>query len=132
MNAQDFTIEEPDKSAVWSRMSYEEKNRTLYERQVALLDLFLSKHAIDSAQYEKSLHNLTAKFKRYTQQPFLLEDEHDRSLLFISRRSARLPLGDFAERSIGPFMGPKQDHTADVADSERRDVLLIVRLPLRG
>ena len=64
MNAQDFTIEEPDKSAVWSRMSYEEKNRTLYERQVALLDLFLSKHAIDSAQYEKSLHDLTAKFKR--------------------------------------------------------------------
>ena len=45
-------------------MSYEEKNRELLERQVALLDLFLEKHAIDSAQYEKSLHDLTAKFKR--------------------------------------------------------------------
>lgn len=65
MSTQDFTIEEnPDKQATWNRMSYDEKNKTLYERQVALLDLFLSKHAIDSAQYEKSLHDLTAKFKR--------------------------------------------------------------------
>ena len=65
MNTQDFTIEEnPDKQAAWSRMSYAENNRELLERQVALLDLFLSKHAIDSAQYEKSLHDLTAKFKR--------------------------------------------------------------------
>ena len=62
-NTHDFTIEEPDKQAAWSRMSYEEKNRELLERQVALLQLFLEKHEIDRAQYEKSLHDLTAKMK---------------------------------------------------------------------
>ncbi len=62
MNTQDFTIEEPDKSAAWSRMSYEEKNRELLERQVALLQLFLEKHAIDRTQYEKSFADLKAKF----------------------------------------------------------------------
>ena len=61
MTIQDFTIEEPDKQAAWSRMSYEEKYRELLERQVALLQLFLSKHAIDRAQYEKSLHDLNLK-----------------------------------------------------------------------
>lgn len=60
---EDFT-EEPDKSAAWSRMSYEEKNKTLYERQVALLQLFLEKDAIDRAQYEKSLHDLESKMNR--------------------------------------------------------------------
>lgn len=63
MNTQDFTIEEPDKSAAWSRMSYEEKNKALYERQVKLLNLFLEKNAIDRTQYEKSLADLTAKMK---------------------------------------------------------------------
>ena len=62
MNTQDFTIEEPDKQAAWSRMSYEEKNREQLERQKRLLDLFLSKHAIDRTQYENSLADLTAKF----------------------------------------------------------------------
>ena len=38
--------------------------KELYERQVALLQLFLEKHAIDRTQYEKSLHDLTAKFKK--------------------------------------------------------------------
>ena len=64
MNTQVFTIEEnPDKQAAWSRMSYEEKNRELLERQVALLQLFLEKQEIDRAQYEKTLHDLTAKMK---------------------------------------------------------------------
>lgn len=64
MNTHDFTIEEnPDKQAAWSRMSYEEKNRELLERQAALLQLFLEKHAIDRAQYEKTLHDLKDKFK---------------------------------------------------------------------
>ena len=54
-------IEESE--AAWSRMSYQEKNRELFARQKRLLDLFLEKHAIDRTQYEKSLHDLTAKFK---------------------------------------------------------------------
>ena len=60
MNA-DFT-EEPQALAAWSRLSYAEKNKALFERQKRLLELFLSKHAIDRAQYEKSLADLTAKF----------------------------------------------------------------------
>ncbi len=64
MTTQDFAIEKPDNQAAWSRMSYEQKNRELLERQKRLLDLFLSKHAIDRAQYEKSLHDLTSKFNR--------------------------------------------------------------------
>ena len=36
-------VEEPDKQAAWSRMSYAQKNKVLYERQVALLQLFLEK-----------------------------------------------------------------------------------------
>ena len=63
MITDDNFTEEPQALAAWSRMSYEEKNRALYERQVALLQLFLSKHAIDRVQYEKSLHELTAKMK---------------------------------------------------------------------
>ena len=39
-------VEEPDKQAAWSRMSYAQKNKVLYERQVALLQLFLEKHAM--------------------------------------------------------------------------------------
>ena len=62
MITDDNFTDEPQALAAWSRMSYEEKNRELLERQVALLDLFLSKHAIDRAQYEKSLHDLKAKF----------------------------------------------------------------------
>jgi len=55
--------DEPQALSAWRRMSYEEKNRELLERQVALLDLFLSKHAIDRTQYEKSLHDLKDKMK---------------------------------------------------------------------
>ena len=58
----DFT-EEPQALAAWSRLSYAEKNKALFERQVKLLDLFLSKRAIYQTQYDKSLHDLTAKFK---------------------------------------------------------------------
>ena len=60
---QDFTAETPDTGAAWSRMSYEQKNRALYERQVALLRLFLEKGAIGREQYEKSLSDLTAKMR---------------------------------------------------------------------
>ena len=63
MITDDNFTDEPQALAAWSRMSYEEKNRELLERQGALLDLFLSKHAIDRVQYEKSLADLTAKMK---------------------------------------------------------------------
>lgn len=45
----------------WDKLSYEEKNHVLYERQKALLDLFLEKNAISKAQHDKSLHDLTVK-----------------------------------------------------------------------
>jgi len=63
MITDDNFTDEPQALAAWSRMSYEEKNKALYERQVALLQLFLEKQEIDRAQYEKSLHDLTAKMK---------------------------------------------------------------------
>ena len=53
MITNDNFTDEPQALAAWSRMSYEEKNKARYDRQVALLDLFLSKHAIDRTQYEK-------------------------------------------------------------------------------
>ena len=45
----------------WEHMSREEKNHTLYLRQVELLKTFLSRHAISQAQYDKSLRDLTDK-----------------------------------------------------------------------
>ena len=48
-------------SQVWNRLSYEEKNKALYYRQKALLDLFLEKHAISREQHDKSLRDLTEK-----------------------------------------------------------------------
>ena len=42
-------------------MSREEKNHTLYLRQVELLKTLLSRHAISQAQYDKSYRDLTEK-----------------------------------------------------------------------
>ncbi len=54
----------------WESLSYEEKNRVLYERQKHMLEEFLERNAISRTQYEKSLHDLTEKMtNRY------LEDE---------------------------------------------------------
>ncbi|MEE3405717.1 MAG: hypothetical protein VZR73_16690 [Acutalibacteraceae bacterium] len=39
-------------------------NEELYRRQVETLKLFLSKHAITQAQFEKSYRNLTEKMNR--------------------------------------------------------------------
>ncbi len=55
----DFT--EDQRNAAWNRLTYEEKNRELYDRQKKLLDLFLEKHAISQQQHDKSLHDLTEK-----------------------------------------------------------------------
>ena len=46
---------------VWDSLSYEEKNRALYERQKQTLEEFLERNAISKAQYDKSLHDLTEK-----------------------------------------------------------------------
>ena len=45
----------------WAHLSPQEKKRQLYLRQKHTLDLFLERHAISRAQYEKSLHDLTEK-----------------------------------------------------------------------
>ena len=52
---------EDQRNAAWNRLTYEEKNRELYDRQKKLLDLFLEKHAISQQQHDKSLHDLTEK-----------------------------------------------------------------------
>lgn len=57
----DFTTAQSEQR--WDYLSYEEKNRLLYERQKAVLDLFLEKKAISQAQHDKSLHDLTVKMK---------------------------------------------------------------------
>ena len=63
MTAENNFTEKPEIHAVWDRMTYKEKNKALFERQVKLLDLFLSKHAIDREQYEKSLCELQEMLK---------------------------------------------------------------------
>ncbi|MBO4888584.1 MAG: hypothetical protein J5589_09775 [Firmicutes bacterium] len=45
----------------WEHMSYKEKNRALFEKQVELLKEFLKKGVISQAQYDKSFHDLCEK-----------------------------------------------------------------------
>ena len=45
----------------WSSLSYEEKNRILFQRQKKTLDMFLERGAISQAQHDKSLHDLIEK-----------------------------------------------------------------------
>ncbi|MBO7405662.1 MAG: hypothetical protein J6V24_11925 [Clostridia bacterium] len=54
----------PAEDPAWDALSYAEKNRALFLRQKALLDLFLEKKAITQAQHDKSLRDLTEKMKR--------------------------------------------------------------------
>ena len=46
---------------VWENLSPEEKKRELFLRQKRTLDLFLERHAISQAQYDKSLGDLREK-----------------------------------------------------------------------
>ena len=64
----------PQSELQWAALSYEEKNRILYERQKALLDLFLEKKAISQAQHDKSLHDLKEKMKNAPQNDGRSED----------------------------------------------------------
>ena len=45
----------------WQSLSPEEKKKELYIKQKATLDMFLERGAINRAQYEKSLGDLTEK-----------------------------------------------------------------------
>jgi len=54
-----FTIEDSS----WNRLSHEEKNRELFQRQKQLLDGFLERGAITQAQHDKSLHDLREKME---------------------------------------------------------------------
>ena len=54
---------EDKETGKWDTLSYEEKNRALYEKQKALLETFLRNGALTRKQYEKSLHDLTEKMK---------------------------------------------------------------------
>ena len=47
----------------WNEMSYDEKNKQLYDNQKVLLDTLLQHRAISKEQYEKSLHDLTEKMR---------------------------------------------------------------------
>lgn len=46
---------------VWENLSPEEKKRELFLRQKQTLDMFLERHAISRAQYDKSLGDLREK-----------------------------------------------------------------------
>ena len=46
---------------VWENLSPEEKKRELFLRQKQTLDMFLERHAISQAQYDKSICDLREK-----------------------------------------------------------------------
>lgn len=50
-----------NKLTVWESLSPEEKKRELFLRQKRTLDMFLERHAISQAQYDKSLGDLREK-----------------------------------------------------------------------
>lgn len=50
-----------DELTVWENLSPEEKKRELFLRQKRTLDMFLERHAISQAQYDKSLGDLRKK-----------------------------------------------------------------------
>lgn len=50
-----------DEITVWENLSPNEKKRELFLRQKRTLDMFLERHAISQAQYDKSLGDLREK-----------------------------------------------------------------------
>lgn len=53
-------VDETTKDA-WATLTYDEKNRILFQKQKELLDTFLEKGAISKEQLEKILHDLADK-----------------------------------------------------------------------
>lgn len=47
----------------WDTLTYEQKNRLLFEKEEALLKQFLTKGAISKEQYDKGLKELEEKLK---------------------------------------------------------------------
>ena len=54
-----------DDKKQWETLSAEEKKIELFLRQKHTLDLFLDRHAISQAQYDKSLGDLREKMGMY-------------------------------------------------------------------
>lgn len=47
----------------WDTLTYDQKNRLLFEKEEALLKQFLEKGAISKEQYDKGLRELEEKLK---------------------------------------------------------------------
>ena len=57
-----FDIKNTSSPQTWEGLPHQQKNKMFYQRQKALLDLFLKKHAISREQYDRSLHDLTKTY----------------------------------------------------------------------
>lgn len=56
-----FELRDCTVDTAWATLSPEEKKKQLFLNQKRTLDLFLERHAISQAQYDKSLHDLIEK-----------------------------------------------------------------------
>ena len=52
---------EIEKDPAWETATHQEKNRLLFLKQKAMLELFLERGAISKAQFDKSCHDLREK-----------------------------------------------------------------------
>lgn len=57
----DYLFANASQNSVWASMSREEKNRQLFNKQKAMLDLFMEKGAISRRQRDESLADLIEK-----------------------------------------------------------------------
>ena len=53
----DINLEDP----AWAKLTHEEKNQVLFQKQKEMLDLLLERGVISQEQHDKSLHDLTEK-----------------------------------------------------------------------
>jgi len=58
-----FDIKSTSSPQTWEGLTHKQKNQLLYQRQKALLAMFLEKHAISREQYNHALHSLTERMK---------------------------------------------------------------------
>ena len=57
----DYLFANASQNSVWASMSREEKNRQIFNKQKAMLDLFMEKGAISRRQRDESLADLIEK-----------------------------------------------------------------------
>ena len=50
-------------NSAWEKLSYNEKNKSLFYKQKRILDLFQERGAISKAQHDKSLRDLKEKMR---------------------------------------------------------------------